>query len=276
MKEVVSFSGGKDSLVVMDMMAKKGINEAVYVYSDLEFDQTLKYVESLQDIYDIDIIKSKISFFDIIKKRKLCLPSRQIKWCCKVFKFVPLAIYAKKHKIDVYYTGIRGGESQRRSQYSHEGSGDDVFFPWKEKFPIFNWGEKDVWRYIRRNNLPINPLYQLVNRVGCWLCPNNGKRDWGAARDMMPQKYNEFKKILKDYANDEIDPEWRRYFIKGGWQGWKYKTDVEIVGTLNDGDDMVEVEKKLNCISCAACKVLTKVNMKCIARAYNPHRKVMV
>lgn len=268
------FSGGKDSLVTMDLMLKHGIEKAVYVYSDLEFDQTLEYVESLQGQYDIDIIKPKINFFDIIKNRKLCIPSRRMKWCCTVFKFVPFAIYARKNKIDKVYRGVRGDESKKRSTYV-EGSGSEIF-PWEIVDPIFSWTEKEVWRYIKQNNLPINPLYQIVNRVGCWLCPNNGKRDWGAARDMMPQKYKEFKQILKEVAESEIDEDYRRYFIKGGWQGWAYKTDVDIVGQLKDGEDMIEVEKKLNCVGCGACTLLKNIRMKCIARNYNPHRKVKV
>ena len=37
--------------------------------------------------------------------------------------------------------------------------------------PIVDWSDTDVWDYINSHNLPINPEYQLQNRVGCVVCP---------------------------------------------------------------------------------------------------------
>ena len=38
--------------------------------------------------------------------------------------------------------------------------------------PLINWSDDDVWKYIRDNNIKINPLYECgFNRVGCIGCP---------------------------------------------------------------------------------------------------------
>ena len=37
--------------------------------------------------------------------------------------------------------------------------------------PIIDWTDKDVWNYIHKHNLPINPEYQHSKRVGCIVCP---------------------------------------------------------------------------------------------------------
>lgn len=38
--------------------------------------------------------------------------------------------------------------------------------------PLINWTDDDVWRYIRNEKLPINPLYECgYHRVGCVGCP---------------------------------------------------------------------------------------------------------
>jgi phosphoadenosine phosphosulfate reductase len=277
MEEVVLFSGGKDSLVVMDML-KDSVGRAVYVYSDMEYGHTLRYVESLQDRYDIDIIQSKVSFFDLIRDKRLCMPSRIMKWCCTVFKFAPFGLYAKKFGVGKVYRGVRGDESKKRGTYEQV---EEEKFNWIVEDPILDWTEKDVWRYIREHDLPVNPLYEVMERVGCWCCPFNSKRDWRVARDLMPTKYNEFKELLHDYANDEIDPEYRRMYLKGGWTSWRYPTEIEVVGTLSEEErktkhSMVEVEKKLNCVGCGACTLLKDIRMKCIARNYNNHRKVKV
>ncbi len=37
--------------------------------------------------------------------------------------------------------------------------------------PIVDWSDEEVWNYIRKYNLPINPEYQNARRVGCVICP---------------------------------------------------------------------------------------------------------
>lgn len=37
--------------------------------------------------------------------------------------------------------------------------------------PIVEWTDKEVWNYIKKHNLPINPEYKYQNRVGCIICP---------------------------------------------------------------------------------------------------------
>ena len=38
--------------------------------------------------------------------------------------------------------------------------------------PLINWTDDDVWKYIREEKIPINPLYECgFNRVGCVGCP---------------------------------------------------------------------------------------------------------
>lgn len=42
--------------------------------------------------------------------------------------------------------------------------------------PLINWTDDDVWRFIRDNKLPYNPLYDCGwHRVGCVGCPMAGR-----------------------------------------------------------------------------------------------------
>ena len=264
-ESVVMFSGGKDSLVVMDLARRAGIKNSVYIKSPLEFKQTIKYVESFPNV---EIIGFNKNFFDLC--RKLCIPSRRMKWCCTVYKLTPIAIYNRKNKIKYNIRGVRREESSNRKDYDEIG---DKQFPWTTINPILDWTDKDIWRYIKKYNLPTNPLYQLVNRVGCWCCPFNSKKDWGAARDMMPNEFKQFKKLITEFSWN-IDDEWRRYYIKGGWSGWAYKTELEPVATLINEEDLLKVEKKLNCVGCGSCIVFNKIRMGCIARNYTRKRKI--
>ena len=37
--------------------------------------------------------------------------------------------------------------------------------------PIIDWSDDDVWSYIRKHKLPVNPEYKKKKRVGCKVCP---------------------------------------------------------------------------------------------------------
>ena len=37
--------------------------------------------------------------------------------------------------------------------------------------PIVDWSDNDVWDYIYKYNIPINPEYKSSNRIGCIVCP---------------------------------------------------------------------------------------------------------
>ena len=39
--------------------------------------------------------------------------------------------------------------------------------------PIVDWTDKEVWEYISKYNLPINPEYSYQKRVGCIVCPKS-------------------------------------------------------------------------------------------------------
>ena len=43
--------------------------------------------------------------------------------------------------------------------------------------PIIDWTENDVWEFINKHNLPVNPLYkQGFKRIGCIGCPQSGSK----------------------------------------------------------------------------------------------------
>jgi phosphoadenosine phosphosulfate reductase len=97
-------------------------------------------------------------FYDSVENRKLC---------CHVRKIVPLrrALTGKK----IWIAGLRKDQSLNRF-YSE-------LVEWDEKFsiiklnPLLKWTEKDVWSYIRENDVPYNPLHDKdYPSIGCQPC----------------------------------------------------------------------------------------------------------
>ncbi len=98
------------------------------------------------------------AFYDSVELRKSC---------CHIRKIEPLqrALAGKK----AWITGLRREQSPTRTDlgYQEFDAGNGL-----EKFnPLIEWTEKEVWAYIRENNIPYNKLHdQRVPSIGCAPC----------------------------------------------------------------------------------------------------------
>jgi phosphoadenosine phosphosulfate reductase len=240
----VSFSGGKDSLVTLDLALRVGISNVVFCDTTLEFEETLKYVETVEEYYGISItrIKAPKNFFDLVED--ICVPSRKCRWCCKVFKFGPLTKFAIENKIENYITGLRSDESNKRKFYQPIDSNPLVPIP--QINPIVNWNENEVWDYIYQEKLPINPLYQFFDRVGCWICPSRADSEWTTIRTQFPAKYKILENLLHSYAekNNILD---KKNFVENmKWTSWANPITKVSAGSykeyLENGEKSVEIK----------------------------------
>ena len=227
-KVAVSFSGGKDSLVALDFAYRVGIRKAVFCDTSVEFDETKEFVKHVEKFYgiEVDIVRAPVTFFEIIKH--VGLPSRVLRWCCDVFKFGPLSNYAVQENLYGFVTGLRMKESNKRSNY--EDSDKNPLVPVKQINPILSWTDQDVWEYIRTNRLPVNPLYEHFERIGCWCCPFRTDKDWRITKELFPEKANFFENILSDYADRMNIRDKEEFIQKRGWKMWSNPVSKISVG----------------------------------------------
>jgi len=214
----VSFSGGKDSLVVLDLAVRAGIKQAVFVDTTIEFEETLRYISIIENFYDIDftIVRAPIDFFSLVEL--IGFPSRRFRWCCEVFKFAPLSHYSRQREIEYFVTGLRRDEHFRRQNYQVADSNPLVIA--KQFNPIINWTAQDVWNYISKYNLPINPLYKRFKRIGCWCCPFSTDEDWRILQEFYPEKMSQLKKTLLNYSQQLGIQDVHRFVHGFGWTKW--------------------------------------------------------
>ena len=90
--------------------------------------------------------------------------------CCDVMKKKPLVTYEKKHGTKPFM-GILAEESDRRMRKYRE-FGCTILTEGKEKcMPLSHWTEKDVWDYIKLNDLEYSSIYDKgESRTGCIGC----------------------------------------------------------------------------------------------------------
>lgn len=123
---VLSFSGGKDSTVVADIVIKAlGNPSLVHIFGDttLEFPMTIEYAKRYRRQHKLaEFLTAKNQeqvFLDVCKD--IGPPARMMRWCCSMFKTGPITrvIYEnyRNEQILTFY-GIRKHESVSRSKYN--------------------------------------------------------------------------------------------------------------------------------------------------------------
>ena len=232
----VSFSGGKDSTVTSDIVMKAlGRENIIHVYGDttLEYPTTALYLKRFREVHKktpMLVAKNKEQNFNELCK-VIGPPSRLMRWCCTIFKTGAItrkidATFKDKKNI-LTFQGIRRNESTARSKYDRESDSSKIS---KQHTiaPLIDWQEFDIWLYILSNNIDFNEAYrQGFSRVGCWCCPNNSLWSEYLSSIYMTEEYNEFHKILLEFAKNIGKPDPDEYISSG------FKPCVLIENTLN-------------------------------------------
>ena len=253
----VAFSGGKDSIVLLDLV-KKALpkDEFVVVFGDtqMEFPDTYDVVDKIEEQCKADGIrfyraKSHMDVYD--SWRQFAPPSRVLRWCCSVHKSTPQVIKLREvlEKADyrgLAFVGVRGAESVRRSEYEFESNG------MKQKGqrsanPILDWTSYEVWLYIYANKLIVNETYKKGNtRAGCLLCPMSpGKADY--------LRYVNYKGQIDEYVSIIISTSNRKNISQkdcmnnGSWiarkNGVGIATDIHYKERVENGNLIIEVRE---------------------------------
>ena len=234
----VSFSGGKDSTVVSDLVMRALSDQQIlHIYGDttLEYPETLQYVKRFRKEHPktpfLISRNNDKDFYDLCEKTS-GPPSRVMRWCCTIFKTGAITkkietTFKNKTRI-LAFQGIRRNESKARNKYDRD-SNDSKIEKQLVVSPIIDWLDFDVWLYILSNNLDFNYAYkQGFNRVGCWCCPNNGNWSGFLSNIYMHNEYKKFYDILYSFAKKVGKSDWKDYIDEGKWKARQGGNGLEI------------------------------------------------
>ena len=251
----VSFSGGKDSLVVLDLVASVTKNlTAIFIDTGLEHPATCNYVKWHVSSRGVPLLIASAGDAFEDNFGAFGPPAKDFRWCCKVCKLAPASELIEKR----FPEGTLTIEGNRRLESFSRSYTDLItknpFVPGQTTVnPIRDWTALDVWLYIIWRGLDYNPLYdEDIERVGCWMCPSSLASESVEISRMSPELAKAWNQKLDSWAAENGLP---RGFVEHGFWRWK-----ELPPKMHALADKLGIEAKPKRVDTLAVHVIEGVS----------------
>jgi len=200
MRQIISWSGGKDSTAMLLRMIEMGeqIDEIIFVDTGFEYPEMYEYIEKIKKYINPDITILKAGeelwdkwFYEKVTRGKYKGMQRGFPfvvnpcWFSREAKIKPLQKI--QQNVDIVCIGIAFDEQNRVRENN------------KFRYPLieWKWTEQDCAVYLEKKGMT-NPLYRHLTRTGCWLCPKQSKHSLYFLWKYHPNLWLKLKQYEKD------------------------------------------------------------------------------
>lgn len=246
----VAFSGGKDSIVLLELV-KKALPKSsfVVVFGDtgMEFPDTYDVIDKVEEQCHADEIEFYRASSHLKPEESWRLfgpPSRVLRWCCWVHKSAPQTlklreVLGKNDYVGMDFVGVRMHESATRADYNYENYGKKQRGQYSHN-SILEWTSAEVWLHIYAHELVINEAYKKGNsRAGCLFCPMGGGKGDSFQRLCYKTELDNYIEIIKSLNTRDLGnpASLKTYITNGGWNARKNGRDL-IISTPHYQDEV--------------------------------------
>ncbi|HYT07658.1 MAG TPA: phosphoadenylyl-sulfate reductase [Rugosimonospora sp.] len=187
----IAASLGAEDVVLIDQASRLRSEFRVFTLdTDFLFPDTYALIDRIEKRYGIQVERTHSDLTPAQQAARYgeALWASQPDQCCQLRKVEPLK--KKLSGLRAWVTGVRRDQAPTRAQTRK--------LEWDAKFgllklnPIADWNWKQVWEYIRANNVPYNPLHdQNYPSIGCTHCTRPVRPD----EDPRAGRWSGFNKI---------------------------------------------------------------------------------
>ncbi|MDD6716401.1 MAG: phosphoadenosine phosphosulfate reductase family protein [Firmicutes bacterium] len=286
---IISYSGGKDSSVMLDL-AERFLQpedyEVMYNHTSADAPQTVQFIRakfsqlSVKGVNCTDYIPkykdgTQITMWNLIPKKRMP-PTRIVRYCCQKLKEAStpnrmcavgvrksestgrmgrdiFSIIGKTKNLGQHYSLEHAKEVYQESNEIDDPNWDcNLIKNMKQNKnivvnPIYEWSDRDIWEYITKYGLKINPLYYPpynYKRVGCIGCPM-------ATLEVVKKEFSDFPQYKQAYikAFDRMIEERKKAGLITKWNNgyevyhW-WINDDHIPGQMKFNDDLNIVKEE--------------------------------
>ena len=165
---VVAWTTGKDSVVTLSLMESiMPVRTLLFIDSGWEFFETYEMLDRYRERYDVLIETA----------RMLDETYRGARCPCLSGKVAAIKRAVRVHGIDMLAVGVRKDEHEARAEEQPIHRYEDHV----RLHPVLDFTEREIWEYIAKFKLDVNPLYEKGFRsLGCSRCTT---LNWGNGKE---------------------------------------------------------------------------------------------
>jgi len=168
---VYACSFGVEGIVMIDLISQiKPTAKVVFLETGFHFQETHTLIDEVKKRYpnlEIEMKKPSLTAEEQADKYGERLWERQPDRCCHMRKVIPLR--EAMSDTTAWLSGLRREQSPTRSQTNFVNK--DETFQSIKICPLIHWTWTDIWDYVKKHNLPYNPLHdQGYPSIGCSHC----------------------------------------------------------------------------------------------------------
>lgn len=196
-KLALLWSMGKDSTALLHLARKAFFGKipfpVIHIDTSFKFPEIYKFRNKLAKKYGLELIIAKNN---LALKNKIS-PASDRYLCCQTLKTEPLKLITKQYNLKAFFVGIRRDEHAIRAKerifsarsqdfkWDYKNPSLEMWTEYSDAYaddsghlrihPMLGWREIDVWRYTKKEKLPVVNLYFAQNgyryrSIGCQCC----------------------------------------------------------------------------------------------------------